>query len=82
MELRGGAGGRERFAGAAPMRLYSGGGAQRRRSAMGRGYCGARSDSRVVGATDSEGTRFEASQLFHAGKAEFEDGSGAEEAGV
>ena len=32
--------------GAAPMRQYSGGGAQSWRSALGRGYCQARSDSR------------------------------------
>ena len=31
------------------MRQYSGGGAQSRRTAMGRGCCGARSDSRVRG---------------------------------
>ena len=44
MELQGGEGGRERFAGAVLTRLCSGGGAQSRRSALGRGYCRARSD--------------------------------------
>ena len=57
--------------GAAPMRQYSGGGAQSRRIAMGRGCCGARSDSGGV-----RGLRIlrEAHRVIHTPRSYFEVG--------
>ena len=75
MELQGGEGGRERFAGAVLTHLCSDGGAQSRRSALDRGYCRARSD--LAGRTQNfaGGKRDGLHRFFTHGQAIFEDGS-------